>query len=343
MGRDQAQRLLGIEFHHPGDAPAREQSGVRQDERRVVIERAGIEQRHAVRDSEQRFRGRVDDRGLVIEDYLGPSGRAATGHRLPVARHRAVDRLVRHAFRRKISRHRIGRIPVGFATDHQSGFENLEHRGGFAARQPPGQRGRRRAALPHRKAGLEEGIAVGQADGDEITRLHALGGKGAGAAVGAALELLPGQRVGAMADRNRVLRLAFGIPARHVGYGDQHAGLPSPGFCCERRAKSRPPRLIHQRGGVVTQCGHANRRHRTAVTRHNLAQVCRECRGPAIRPRWVAMAISKLSAIRRAFPMNNAAAAGGQTSEVVCSNSASQRSKCFGSMESGRWACMGWP
>src|SRR5437763_6628732 len=66
--------------------PAREQSGVRKDKRRVVIERAGIEQRHAVQNSEQRFRGRVDDRRLVIEDYFGPTGRAAAGHRLPVAR-----------------------------------------------------------------------------------------------------------------------------------------------------------------------------------------------------------------------------------------------------------------
>jgi hypothetical protein len=230
MGGDQAQRLLGIEFHHPGHAPAGEQSGVRQDERRVVIERTGIEQRHAVRNSEQRFRGRIDHSGLVIENYFGTAGRAATGHRLPVARYRTVQRLVRHAFRRKIHGDRIGRIPVRFAADHQSGLEYVEHRGGFTARQPPGQRRRRRTTLPHRKAGLEEGIAVRQADGDEITRLYTLAGKGAGAAVGAALKLLPGQGVGAVTDRNGVLWLAFGVPARHVGYRNQHAGLPSLGY-----------------------------------------------------------------------------------------------------------------
>jgi hypothetical protein len=41
-----------------------------------------------------------------------------------------------------------------------------------------------------RKAGLEECIAVGQADGDKIARPDAFGGKGAGAPVGAAFELL---------------------------------------------------------------------------------------------------------------------------------------------------------
>src|SRR6476660_9437234 len=43
--------------------------------------------------------------------------------------------------------------------------------------------------------------------------------KAAGAAVGRAPELVPGQRVLAVADRNRVARRALGIPARHVGHG----------------------------------------------------------------------------------------------------------------------------
>ena len=60
-----------------------------------------------------------------------------------------------------------------------------------------------------------------------------------------------------------------------------------------------------------------------------------ECRGPVIWPRRVAIAISKLSAMRRAFSMNTAAAPGGQTSEVDCSKSASQRSKWWGPIESG--------
>jgi hypothetical protein len=56
-----------------------------------------------------------------------------------------------------------------------------------------------------------------------------------------------------------------------------------------------------------------------------LAQVLRERRGPAICPRRVAIAISKLSATRRAFSSKIDAAARGQTSEMVCSNSASQQ------------------
>ena len=170
--------------------------------------------------------GGIDHGGPMIEDHLRPPGRAAAGHRLPVARHRVVERFVRKAFRHEIGGQRIRRIPVGLAADHQRRLENIEHRGGLAARQPPGQRRRRRAALPHRKGGLEKHIAVGQPDGDEIAGLDALGGKGAGAPVGVALELLPGQRIGAMADRDRVLRFAFGIPARHVGDGNQHGAFP---------------------------------------------------------------------------------------------------------------------
>ncbi len=239
VGLDQAQRFLGVEFDEAADAPAREQPEMRCDERRVVIERPGIEQRHAVRNAEDRFGRCVDHRGLVIEDHLGPSGRAAGGHRLPVARHRAVQRRVRHAFRHEISGQRIRRIPVGFAADDQRGLEDFQHRGGLAARQPPRQRGRSRTALPHREAGLEKGVAVGQADRDEIAGLDAPGGKSAGTGIGAAFELLPGQRVPAVADRNRVLRLALGIPARHVGDGNQHGDPPlrgcfAPLVVCER-------------------------------------------------------------------------------------------------------------
>jgi hypothetical protein len=230
MSGDQAQGFLGIEFLHPGEAAAGEQRAMGHDERRVVMERAGIEQRPALGDSEQRFRRYVNHRGLMIEDDFWPSGRAAAGHRFPVARHRTAQRFVRHSFRPEIGRHRIGRIPVGIAADHQSGFQNLEHRGGFPARQPLGQRRRRRAQFPNRETGFKEGVAVWQADGDEIAGLHTPFGKGAGAAVGAALKLLPGQRILAMADRNRCLRPAFGVPARNVSHGDQHAGLPSLGF-----------------------------------------------------------------------------------------------------------------
>jgi hypothetical protein len=95
-------------------------------------------------------------------------------------------------------------------------------------------------------------IAIGaRADGDEITSFHASCGKGAGAAVGAALKLLPGQGVVAMTDRNCIPRLAFGIPARHVGYWDQHAVLPSSGFLeplCVANDEIRldPPHLAYQ-------------------------------------------------------------------------------------------------
>ena len=81
-------------FTMPVTPPAGEQRQMRHDERRVVIERAGIEQR-ARRAASRAAVGRgIDHRRLVIEDHLGPPGRAAAGHRLPVARHR-VRRSVR--------------------------------------------------------------------------------------------------------------------------------------------------------------------------------------------------------------------------------------------------------
>ena len=61
---------------------------MRHDERRVVIERAGIEQRSADAACRAAVRRGIDHRRLVIEDHLRPAGRAAAGHRLPVARHR---------------------------------------------------------------------------------------------------------------------------------------------------------------------------------------------------------------------------------------------------------------
>lgn len=54
------------------------------------------------------------------------------------------------------------------------------------------------------------------------------------------------------------------------------------------------------------------------------------------------MAISKLSAIRRAFSRKIDAAGGGQTLAVVCCNSASQRSKCRGFIDSAMRASIGW-
>src|SRR5437868_3799078 len=47
-------------------------------------------------------------------------------------------------------------------------------------------------------------------------------GSALGAFVGAALELVPAQGLRAMTERNRALRRSFGVPARHVGHGDQH-------------------------------------------------------------------------------------------------------------------------
>ena len=190
-----------------------------------MIQRAGVEQRSAERHADRRRPGGIDHGGPVIEDHFWPPGRAAAGHGLPVARHRIVDRFVGHAFGDEIGGQRIRRIPVGLAADHQRRLEDVEHRGRLAARQPPRQRRRRRATFPHRKGGFEKQIAVGKPDGDEIAGLDALGGKGAGAAVGVALELLPGERVGAMADCDRVRWLAFGIPARHVGDGNEHGGV----------------------------------------------------------------------------------------------------------------------
>ena len=188
----------------------------------------------------------------MIEDHLWPPGRAAAGHRLPVARHRVVDRFVRHAFGDEIGGQRIRRVPVRLAADHQRRLENIEHGGSLATRQPPGQRRRRRAAFPHRKGGLEKHIAVGQPDGDEIAGLDALGGEGAGAPVGVALELLPGDGIGAVTDCDGVLWFPFGIPAWHVCDRDEHgrfrwrAWMPLLCFRTRRDAAHVCDRHYHQ-------------------------------------------------------------------------------------------------
>jgi hypothetical protein len=112
----------------------------------------------------------------------------------------------------------------------QSGWPPTTSDGGsLAARQSPGQRCRRRAAFPHRKGGFEKHIAVGQPDGDEISGLDALGGEGARAAVGIALELVPGDGIGAVTDCDGVLWFPFGIPAWHVGNGNEHGAFPLAG------------------------------------------------------------------------------------------------------------------
>ncbi len=198
---------------------------MRHDERCVVVERSWIKQRYAERHAKARLGRDIDGGRRVVEDHLRPSGRTAAGHGLPVARHRIVQRFVGHAFRDEADRHGIGSIPVGFAANDQRWLENVQHGGRFAARQPRRQRGRRRTKFPYRKAGLEKGVAVRQADGDEIAGLDALGGKRVGAPVRPSFELLPGQRLSAVTDRNRIPRFTFGIPARHIGDRDQHGGV----------------------------------------------------------------------------------------------------------------------
>jgi hypothetical protein len=219
---DQPQRLLGIKLDHAGDAAAAEQREVREDKRRVVIERPGIEQRGVERNSELRFGGCVDDSGVVVKDHLGPSGRPTAGHRLPVPRDRIGHWFVGKTIRHEIRRQAVRRIPIGLAADHQRGPQYLQHGGGLATRQPPRQRGWRSAALPYRKGRFVERIAVRQPDRDEIAGLDAVRGEGACAPVGVALELLPGDGVVAVAYGDRVFRLAPGIPARHVGEGEEH-------------------------------------------------------------------------------------------------------------------------
>jgi len=63
MGGDQAQCLLGIEFHHASEATAGEQS-MWERMKGVMVERPGIKQRNAVRNSEH-----LVGRGL---DYSRP-------------------------------------------------------------------------------------------------------------------------------------------------------------------------------------------------------------------------------------------------------------------------------
>ena len=159
----------------------------------------------------------------MIEDHLRPPGRAAAGHGLPVARHRIVHRLRPTSLPgQNRPAGEFGAFQSASPPTTSDGLQNLQHRRGLAARQPPGQRRRRRAAFPHRERGFEERVAVRQADRDEIAGLDALGGKRPRAAVGVALELIPGDGIIAVADRDRVLGLALGIPARHVGDGNEH-------------------------------------------------------------------------------------------------------------------------
>jgi hypothetical protein len=79
----------------------------------------------------------VDHGGLVIEDHLGTSGRAAAGHGLPVARHRIGEGLIGKAFGREAGGKHIAGIPLGLAADHQRRFENVQHCRGLATRQAP--------------------------------------------------------------------------------------------------------------------------------------------------------------------------------------------------------------
>jgi len=218
-----------------------------------------------------------------------------------------------------------------------------------AAASPRGNR--RTATSVSRRASdaklvSKNALPLGRPMATKSAWLHAPGGKGAGATVGPALQLLPGQRVGAMADRHGILRLAFGIPARHIRHRNQHTGLPSPGFlkpafCGERRAKSRPPRLFHLRGDVVTQCGRAVQNENRCDATHNLAQVCREC-GAGDPATLGGHGHFEAVAIRRAFPMNNALRpAGRRRRSFARTVPASGRS--VSARWKRQWACMGWP
>jgi len=76
--------------------------------------------------------------------------------------------------------------------------------------------------------------------------------------------LLPGLRVGAMTDRNRILWLAFGKPARHVAHRDQHGAFSS----CRQDS-----RLCHglreeavTNGARVLSKPHLTKKHSSALT-----------------------------------------------------------------------------
>jgi len=77
IARDQVQCFLDVELHHARDPPATKQREVRHDEWRVMVQWAGIEQRRARRNAKRLFHRGVCHGRLMVEDYLGPSGRAA--------------------------------------------------------------------------------------------------------------------------------------------------------------------------------------------------------------------------------------------------------------------------
>ncbi|MGY4483570.1 hypothetical protein ACVWWR_002761 [Bradyrhizobium sp. LM3.2] len=74
LARDLSQRLLRVELDEAGELAAGKQRVVRHDERSIVVERAGIEQRDPEGDVERRRGDRVGHRRLVIEDHLRPAG-----------------------------------------------------------------------------------------------------------------------------------------------------------------------------------------------------------------------------------------------------------------------------
>jgi len=80
---------------------------------------------------------------------------------------------------------------AGGCAHDERGRGNLDDHLAFGDRQARGNRLRRRAELPCRKAGFIETDAVRQADGDEIAFLDAERRIGAGKSIGARVELRP--------------------------------------------------------------------------------------------------------------------------------------------------------
>ena len=221
---DQAHRLGGVETAHPDDMVAGEQRQMGQREGSIVIERAWIEHASVGALGVQNL-VRVPHRPAMVDDDLGPPGRAAAGHGLPVGggrlgRERRVVALQvgirRHEFHAGRQR-RIG-------ADHQPGLDEVEDRAELVTGKLRRDHVGRGPQFPQRKARLIERVAVGDGDGDEVARLHAGFAQHPRALVGPCFELGPGQLAFRVGDGGRVRRFAVAMEPgefahRNVGHG----------------------------------------------------------------------------------------------------------------------------
>ncbi len=176
----------------------------------------------------------VGDARTTRQDQLGPAGGAAGGGRL-VEGGGAV--LVRTVVLRQGQQggHVIARLVAldGVAGDQDRRLGQVHDRLGLVLGQAVGDRLGRGADLPEREAGFHEVDAVGQADGHQVAVLDAGGHQAARQAVGAKVQLLPGDGAVLVGDGG-----AVGPLLRQVGETQAQGNRPAGFLVAHRRSLS---------------------------------------------------------------------------------------------------------